>query len=172
MKSPTMKLVRFIILVLVAAKALVAVAQQGMAPAGYYPPSYQGATFTGEVIESPRARMPALDVLTLKYKHGTKEELFTGRFDPYCVAPMKDGRTRGIYPGDVPLGSVVTVFYYGHSVKANGKSVTENLIIRIKFHTYAGKVLPLEKEIQWTCTQQQNTEFKAFGAALPLPSGK
>ena len=146
-----------VMLVLVAGVTLVAVAQQGTAPSGYYPHDYFGATFTGQVVDGP------LDVLTLRYKKGTREEIFTGRFEAPCPAPTKDGKRGAMLPADVPLGSTVTVFYHGDTAKTNGKSATENLIIRIRFDVVAGKVVPLEKRSQFNCTQQWKAVYKAFG---------
>jgi hypothetical protein len=129
-----------------------------MAPSGYYPHSYFGATFTGEVIDGP------LDVVTLKYKKDNREEIFTGKFEVPCPAPTKDGKVGAMSPPDVPLGSVVTVFYYGNTSKTNGKPAVENVIIRIRFDTVAGKVVPPEKRSQFTCTNQGMNVYKAFGA--------
>jgi hypothetical protein len=145
-------------LVLVVGVALVALAQQGTAPNGYYPHNYFGATFTGEVVDGP------LDVLTLRYKKGTREELFTGRFEAPCPAPTKDGKRGAMLPADVPLGSTVTVFYYSVTTKTNGKSATENSIIHIRFDVVGGKIVPLEKRSRFNCTEQWKAVYKAFDA--------
>lgn len=143
--------------VFLAGTALLASAQQGAAPSGYYPHSYFGATFTGEVIDGP------LDVLTLKYKKGNHEEIFAGKFEVSCPAPMKDGKMGAMTPADVPLGTLVTVFYYGRSSKANDKSGVENVIIGISFDTVSGRVVPVEKRRKFVCTDQIMNVYKAFG---------
>jgi len=137
--------------------ALLVSAQQGTAPSGYYPHSYFGATFTGEVIDGP------LDVLTLKYKKSDHEETFIGKFEVPCPAPMKDGKIGAMTPADVPLGTVVTVFYYGGNAKANDKQGVENLIIGISFDTVEGRVVPVEKRKKFVCTNQIMNVYKAFG---------
>jgi hypothetical protein len=146
-----------IILALLSGAAVVACAQHGTAPNGYYPHSYFGATFTGEVIDGP------LDVLTLRYKKGSQEEMFTGKFEVPCPAPTKDGKMGAMSPADVPLGSLVTVFYYGKTAHANGKSAVENVIIGISFDAVAGKAIPSEKRSRFICTNQTMNVYKAFG---------
>jgi hypothetical protein len=151
---------------LAAGAGVLAFAQQGTAPSGYYPHSYFGATFTGEVIDGP------IEVLTLKYKKGSREEIFAGKFEVPCPAPMKDGKMGAMTPADVPLGTVVTVFYYGTS-KANEKSGVENVIIGISFDTVSGKVVPAEKRSKFVCTDQTMNVYKAFGGkgAVALAPG-
>ena len=152
--EPTMKPT---VLASVLCIALRASAQQKTAPSGYYPHSYFGATFTGEVIDGP------LEVLTLKYKKGNHEETFSGKFEAPCPAPMKDGKMGAMTPADVPLGTVVTVFYYGRPSKANDKSGVENLIIGISFDTVSGRIVPVEKRSKFVCTDQIMNVYKAFG---------
>jgi hypothetical protein len=145
-----------VFLAIVVGAAFLAFAQQGTAPSGYYPHNYFGATFTGEVVDGP------LDVLTLKYKKGSREETFTGKFEVPCPAPMKDGKMGAMTPADVPLGTVVTIFYYGTS-NANEKSRVENVIIGISFDTVSGKVVPVDKRSKFVCTNQTMNVYKAFG---------
>jgi len=97
---------RSVYLVLIISFTSTSFSQQGIAPNGCYPSSYQGSIFTGEVIDGP------LDVLILKDK-----EIFTGRFDTPCQVPTKDGKMGKMLPSDIPLGSKVTVFYYGNASK-------------------------------------------------------
>lgn len=132
-------------------------AQQGTAPNGYYPREYQGMIFTGEVIDGP------LDVVTLRYKKADREETFIGRFESPCAVPTKDGKMGAMAPSDVPLGDVVTAYYYGRAVKTNGKSVKENVIIGIVFDAVNGKAIPAEKRKAYQCTQQWTAVYKAFG---------
>ena len=109
-----MKLARTLVVLL----TISAFAQQGVAPNGYYPREYMGSTFTGEVIDGP------IDFLTLRYKHGNKEEIFSGRFEAPCDAPLKNGKRAPMLAADVQLGAVVTAFYYGNRGKANEKTGT------------------------------------------------
>src|SRR5271167_1891814 len=95
-----------VIAMVVLTTTLSSFAQQGTAPNGCYPSSYQGSTFTGEVIDGP------LDVLTLRHK-----EDFTGRFDTPCTVPTKDKKIGTMFSKDIPLGSIVTVFYYVNTAK-------------------------------------------------------
>jgi len=130
---------------------LAAFAQQGTAPNGNYPRDYLGTTFTGEVVAGP------LDVLTLRYKKGAREEIFSGRFETPCTAQTKDGKWAWMSPADVALGNTVTVFYYGNTAKASGKSETPAVIFRIRFDVVGGKVIPLRTRSQFNCTQQEST---------------
>ena len=146
---------RFSIVVLLISLTLWA--QEGTAPNGYYPREYQGTIFTGEVIDGP------LDVLTLRYKRGDKQVIFTGRFDAPCAVPTKDGKMGAMTPSDVPLGAVATVYYYGRTVKLNGQSAKENAIIGIIFNEANGKAIPPAKRKAYQCTQQWAAVYKAFG---------
>ena len=146
--------------------SLTVTAQQGTAPNGYYPQNYQGTIFTGEVIDGP------LDVLTLRYKKGDKQELFTGRFESPCAVPTKDGKMGAMTPADVPLGSVLTVFYYGNTAKKDGQPAKGNVIIGIVFREANGKVIPVDRQRGYQCTQQWTAVYKAFGgdgAAVIVP---
>jgi len=138
-------------LVIIVSFTVTSFSQQGIAPNGCYPSSYQGSIFTGEVVDGP------LDVLTLKDK-----EIFTGRFDAPCQVPTKDGKLGAMLPSDIPLGSKVTVFYYGNASKADGKAAKENIIIRINFIVSDGKVIPEGKRRVFICTNQVSNIFKAF----------
>ena len=143
-------------------------AQQGIAPAGYYPRYYQRMTFTGEVVEGPA------DVLTLRYKSSKTEQTFTGRFETPCDAITKDGKHAGMTPADVALGNIVTVYYYGDTLKTNAKPAKENVVIGIRFDVVNGKAVPLEHRTSYRCTHEWRTTFKAFntgdgGAAVAEP---
>ena len=131
-----------------------AFAQHGSAPNGYYPPNYQGATFTGEVIEGP------LNVLTARYKHGKKEEVFTGRFEAPCVVPTKDGKIGAMAASDVNLGDVVTVYYFGHNGSKDGQRVKENVVIGIVFDVVNGKPVPQERRKFFLCTGFTDLVYK------------
>ena len=135
----------------------VALAQHRTAPNGYYPRNYQGDIFTGEVIDGP------LDVLTLRYTNGDKQELFTGRFESPCAVPTKDGKMGAMTPADVPLGSVLTAYYYGNTAKKDGLKAKENVILGIAFLSTNGKEIPAEKRRGYQCTQQWSAVYKAFG---------
>ena len=144
---------RFLIGVLI---SLTLWAQEGTAPNRYYPREYQATIFTGEVIDGP------LDVLTLRYKRGDKQVIFTGRFDAPCAVPTKDGKMGAMTPSDVTLG-VATVYYYGRTVKRNGQSAKENAIIGIVFNEVNGKAISPAKRKAYPCTQQWTAVYKAFG---------
>ena len=155
-----MKLARTLVVLL----TISAFAQQGVAPNGYYPREYMGSTFTGELIDGP------IDFLTLRYKHGNKEEIFSGRFEAPCDAPLKNGKRAPMLAADVQLGAVVTAFYYGNRGKANEKTGTTKTIVFLRFDAVNGKPIADYKRVAVACHHQRDTVFKAFGpegAATP-----
>jgi hypothetical protein len=150
---------RFTRLGIVLILAALAFGQQGIAPNRYYPRDYQGATFTGEVIDGP------LDVITLRYTKRSQQETFSGRFEVPCAVPTKDHKMGAMSASDVNVGDAVTVYYFAQNIKKDGRTIKENVIVFITFDAVSGKIVPAEKRRTFPCTRAISTVYKAFGAS-------
>src|SRR6185312_5270881 len=101
---------------LVALISTIGAAQKGSAPNGYYPPSYGGLTFTGEVT----AINEQDQTLTLTYTHGNKSETFVGRLQAPCAVNGKGGARKAITVANLAPGTELTAYYSEISKKVNG----------------------------------------------------
>lgn len=130
--------------------------QKGTAPNGYYPPGYNGSTFTGSV-ESTDAGQ-----LTLLYASGRKQERFVGRLEASCVWTDKGGTVHTVEVAAVPKGIVLTAFYNSVTTKSGDQKIRENLILAISYAEQNGKTIPDDKRVIVGCSQQRIVQFKAF----------
>lgn len=136
--------------------SVLASAQSGSAPPGYYPADYDGSIFKGFVIES------SANNLALSPVKGKKGETFEGSFVSGCSVPTTNGHTGTMRPADIPKGTEMTVLFKTRTRKADGNSIKENLIVGISFDTWQGQKVPdSEKRIFW-CVDSSYLQFKAF----------
>ncbi|HZP24815.1 MAG TPA: hypothetical protein VFB04_15310 [Terriglobales bacterium] len=133
---------------------VLALAQHGNAPDGYYPPNYSGDTFTGLVTATDDEGQ----TITLEYSKGKKTEDFTGRFDHACSIPTKDGKP--MKPSDIPAGTDLTAYYNHKNTKIDGQKQAENVIIALTFNSFQGKVIPETSRKVYYCTTGE-TKFRA-----------
>jgi hypothetical protein len=130
--------------------------QKGTAPTGYYPPSYNGSTFTGAV-ESTEAGQ-----LTLLYASDRKQERFVGRLEAPCIWTDKSGATHTVEVAAIPTGIVLTAFYSSVTTKSGNQKTTENLILAISYAEQNGRKIPDDKREIVGCSQKRYLQFKAF----------
>jgi hypothetical protein len=130
--------------------------QKGAAPNGYYPPGYNGSTFTG-VAESSEGGQ-----LALLYTKGNRQERFVGRLDAPCVWTDKAGTTHTIEVSSIPAGDELTAFYNPIMTKSGAQKIKENVIIAISYAQHNGKKIPEDKRVIVSCTKQTQWPFKAF----------
>jgi len=116
-------------------------AQHGSAEPGFYPASYHGDIFSGQVVavDEPHHQ------LTLRYekkKKGSKEvQTFVGVTDSACVAPLKHParETKELHLSAIPLGTVLTAYYNPEQVKnPDGSHSEHNVILAIRFDVVNG----------------------------------
>lgn len=100
--------------------------QSGRATNGYYPPNYNGDTFSGKVT----AVNEKTEEITISFEQGGKSERFVGLLQRPCAVPSKDGQ--GMSALDLPVGSDITAFFI-----ASGQE-KPNSIIGIMFHSWNG----------------------------------
>ena len=63
---------------------------------------------------------------------------------------------------DIPLGTVMTVFYNHGSRQEGGRKVDENRIIAIAFNEYNGQKVPEEKRLIYLCTDETQMQYRAW----------
>jgi hypothetical protein len=107
----------------------VSFAQYGTALPGYYPPSYNGNTFTGRVV----AASDSTGQITLAYKdrRSGKTVNFIGVLEKGYEVKLKDGSIHDMKPSLVPIGTSFTVYYMVHHEKVKGRKLTINVIFAI-----------------------------------------
>jgi hypothetical protein len=104
-----------------------AFAQHGTAENGYYPPGYQGDTWTGVVLSANEQT----GEITLSYTKGGKSQGFVGVPEEGYMVHEHNGPTRPLKMSDIPLGRTVKVWYTPTTKKVDGKKITVNIIILI-----------------------------------------
>lgn len=105
-------------------------AQERTAENGYYPPTYQGATFTGTVTAIDQAT----GEITLSYvaPNPKKSQTFVGVLEKGYTIKYRDGSKRLLEPSNIPIGARLTVFYMETHKKLEGKKVKVNIIFEIQ----------------------------------------
>jgi hypothetical protein len=107
----------------------VSMAQKGTAEPDYYPPGYNGDTWTGEVTtvnEDTRE-------FTLTYAKGDKTQTFIGVLPKGYTAKMKDGSDQEVHMAKL-MGLRVKVYYISKNKKdADGVKVKTNEVFKINF---------------------------------------
>lgn len=104
-----------------------ALAQHGTAENGYYPPGYNGDTWTG-VIQSANEQTGEI---TLSYTKGGKSQIFVGVPEEGYLVHGHNGQTRPLKMSDIPVGRAVKVWYTPATKKVDGKKIAVNIIFLI-----------------------------------------
>jgi hypothetical protein len=105
-------------------------AQHGTAGAGYYPPGYEGDTWTGVVT----ATDDTTHTVTLTYSSKKKTETFTGVFkEGCCKVKMSDGTVQDLKPSMLSPGRRIMVYYIPRTTKVDGKKSTVNEVFKVDF---------------------------------------
>jgi hypothetical protein len=104
-----------------------ALPQHGTAENGYYPPGYNGDTWTG-VIQSANDQTGEI---TLSYTKGGKSQTFVGVPEEGYMVHEHNGQTRLLKMSDIPVGRTVKVWYTPATKKVDGKKITVNIIFLI-----------------------------------------
>jgi hypothetical protein len=105
-------------------------AQHGTAGNGYFPPGYEGDTWTGTVTTTDDATR----TVTLTYSSKRKTETFTGVLqEGCCKVKMSDGTVQELRPSQLSPGRRVMVYYIPKTTKAEGKKTTVNEIFKLDF---------------------------------------
>jgi hypothetical protein len=115
----------FLILLLTLASS--ALAQHGTAENGYYPPGYNGDTWTGAILSANEQTSE----ITLSYTKGGKSQTFVGVPEEGYMVHEHNGQTRPLKMSDIPVGRTVKVWYTPATKKVDGKKVTVNIIFLI-----------------------------------------
>jgi hypothetical protein len=115
----------FLILLLTLASS--ALAQHGTAENGYYPPGYNGDTWTGAILSANEQTSE----ITLSYTKGGKSQTFVGVPEEGYMVHEHNGHTRPLKMSDIPVGRTVKVWYTPATKKVDGKKVTVNIIFLI-----------------------------------------
>ena len=107
-----------------------AIAQERTAEDGDYPPTYQGATFTGVV----SAVNKATGEITLTYTapNPKNSETFVGVLEKGYTVKLADGSKQPLLAAKIPAGARMKVFYLQSRKKIDGKKVTVNVIFNIE----------------------------------------
>jgi hypothetical protein len=105
-------------------------AQHGTAGNGYFPPGYEGDTWTGVVT----ATDDTTRMVTLTYSSKKKAETYTGVLqEGCCKVKMSDGTVQELRPSQLSQGRRVMVYYIPKTTKAEGKKTTVNEIFKVDF---------------------------------------
>jgi len=105
-------------------------AQHGTAGNGYYPPGYEGDTWSGDVT----ATDDTTRMVTLTYSNKKKTETFTGVLqEGCCKVKMSDGTIQELKPSQLSPGRRIMVYYIPKTTKAEGKKTTVNEIFKVDF---------------------------------------
>lgn len=140
---------RFVLsLLLLCSAGGTAFAQHGQAEPGYYPLSYIGDTWQGNVTAADDASR----TITLTFTKGSKTQTFVLRFANGLAAHYTDGTSKDMKPSDIPIGAMAIGYYTNYSEKVDGKKtdVHEAFLLRVKGvdgieHTYKA---PFEPKLQ------------------------
>jgi hypothetical protein len=120
----------WILLILFFALAGIVAAQHGSAGNGYFPPGYNGDTWTGNV----SATDDATRSITLTYTNKNKTETFTGVLkDPCCKVKMVDGTMKDLKVSEISQGRKMILWYIPTTTKVDGKKSTVNEIFKVDF---------------------------------------
>lgn len=105
-------------------------AQHGDAEAGYYPGSYVGDTWQGNVTATDDQSR----TITLTYVKGSKSQSFTITFAAGLAVHYTDGTSKELKPSDLAKGSMAIAYYTNYSQKVDGKKtdVHEAFMLRVK----------------------------------------
>jgi hypothetical protein len=96
-----------------------ALAQQGTAPAGYYPLGYNMDTWMGTV----SSVNDATGEITLHYVGKKGIESFTGVLRSDYKVTRKDGTQHVLKPSDCPIGARLLVYYSPKTKKVDGNNI-------------------------------------------------
>jgi hypothetical protein len=118
----------------VLAIAILAQAQKGSAPTGFYPQKYNGDTFRGSVMDADEQGH-----LTLEYSKGSKRAQFRGVTEAPCMGPTKDRGLKQLHLAAIPKGTVLTAFY--NPLKGKDGENDANSILAIRFDVVNGREL-------------------------------
>ncbi|MGB7923545.1 MAG: hypothetical protein WCF57_09905 [Pyrinomonadaceae bacterium] len=103
-------------------------AQKGSAEPDYYPPSYTGDTWSGEVT----AVNEETREFTLTYAKGDKTQTFVGTLPKGYAVKMKDGQDHEVQMAEL-MGLRIKVYYITKNKKdAQGVKVKTNEVFKIK----------------------------------------
>jgi hypothetical protein len=94
--------------------ASAAFGQHGTAENGYYPPGYQGDTWTGVVVSASEQT----DEITLSYTKGGKSQTFIGAPEAGYLVHEHTGATRPLKMSDIPVGKIIKVWYMEETKKS------------------------------------------------------
>lgn len=104
-----------------------AFAQHGRAGNGYYPPGYDGDTWSGQVVSVNEQTRE----ITLSYTKNGKSQMFVGvPEDDYLVKEHK-GPTRPLKMTDISIGKTIKVWYMPEMKSVRGRKVKVNAIFLI-----------------------------------------
>jgi hypothetical protein len=132
-------------------------AQYGTAPSGYYPASFNGSTFKGSVTAISN------DEVTLSFSKGADTETFTAHFETGCSIPGEAGKpARIMLPGNIPVGSGLTAFYFTGTDKSDAKKGKENWIAAISIDAWGKRKIPEDRQGIMYCTNSKLLNFQAF----------
>jgi hypothetical protein len=118
-----------IAVVILLSAATVYRAQYGTAENGYYPMSYNGATFAGAVTSTNDETRE----VTLSYtnpKNG-KTQTFIGVLEEGYSVKLKDGSLHELKPSEIRPGAQIKVYYIATAKTVGGKKTTVNTIFLI-----------------------------------------
>jgi hypothetical protein len=104
-------------------------AQHGTAEPGYFPFGYNGDTWTGQV----SAVDDSTREITLSYtdsKHH-KTETFVAELPPGYKSHPKDQEPHDLKPSEIPIGTLVKIYYSVKTRKVGGVKTKYNEIVRI-----------------------------------------
>ncbi len=105
-------------------------AQHGTAGSGYFPPGYEGDTWTGGVTITDDATR----TVTITYSSKKKTETFTGVMqEGCCKVKMSDGTVQELRPSQLSPGRRLMVYYTPKTTKVDGKKTTVNEIFKVDF---------------------------------------
>lgn len=103
-------------------------AQHGTAPNDYYPSSYSGDTWSGEVTSTNDETRE----ITLTYTKGSKTETFTGVLQEGYKVKLKDGTPHELKPSEISKGTHLMVFYTQRTRKDGEKKIKYYEIFRLQ----------------------------------------
>jgi hypothetical protein len=138
--------------------AVSAMAQYGTAPTGYYPDKYTGSTFAGVVTDTRDDQLP------LSNTKGNKNAIFAGKFETPCLVPSVDKNSHGMFVSDIPLGTVMTVYFMTNTKKVEDQKIKENLILAIRFDIWKGQRVAEDKKKIYLCTQATRSQYLTWGS--------
>ena len=107
--------------------SIAAFAQHGTAENGYYPPAFQGDTWTGIVVSASEQT----GEITLSFTKGGKSQTFVGIPESGYLVHEHAGGTRPLKMSDIPVGKVIKVWYIEETKKVGGSKVKVNTIFLI-----------------------------------------